>query len=430
MYKHVKRQFCQMYHSLEQSVTYSEPRLPMWGWVGAIGFPLYYVVWTYLYPQPYENLALRFVGAGLFLPLILLRYWPKKVRPYLSLYWYFVLLYSLPFFFTFMLLKNNGTPVWGMSTLLALFLMVFVLDWKNLLVHSSLGVGLAWLAYWLTSEPQFTAWEHLPIFAFAMITGVAFNFHSEVAKQERRRAMLAAASTIAHELRTPLLGIKSGAAGLGQHLPALLQTYELAKKNGLSVPPIRKAHLMNMHAVLERIDSEIKYSNVIIDMLLTKARYPLSQPEDYSTQSMAACVQEALRRYPLSEQERALVHWTEDGDFTFLGSQLLMVHVLFNLLKNALYYVAKAGKGHVEIRLEPSPTGSRLVVFDSGSGIPQSVQPWIFEPFYSGTGNGIGTGVGLSFCKETVESFGGYISFRSEPGVFSEFTLTFPVEVE
>jgi hypothetical protein len=40
------------------------------------------------------------------------RHWPDWLRRWLPYYWYFALLYSLPFFFTYMLLKNNGADVW------------------------------------------------------------------------------------------------------------------------------------------------------------------------------------------------------------------------------------------------------------------------------------------------------------------------------
>ena len=44
--------------------------------------------------------------------------------------------------------------------------------------------------------------------------------------------MLATAGSIAHELRTPLLAIRAGAAGLGSYLPLLLETYGIAKDGG------------------------------------------------------------------------------------------------------------------------------------------------------------------------------------------------------
>src|SRR5271156_308 len=73
---------------------------------GAITFPLYWLVWKYLFPQPYENLTLRLVGPALCLLLAAKDWWPPLVRRYLPVLWLAMLLYALPFFFTFMLLQN------------------------------------------------------------------------------------------------------------------------------------------------------------------------------------------------------------------------------------------------------------------------------------------------------------------------------------
>ena len=79
------------------------------GLVAAIGFPLYYVIWQVWFPQPYENLPLRVLGSVIFVPIVFVRLWPEFLKRLFPLYWYLALLFALPFFFTFMLLKNNGS---------------------------------------------------------------------------------------------------------------------------------------------------------------------------------------------------------------------------------------------------------------------------------------------------------------------------------
>lgn len=419
--------------SMERNAQYFEPRFLPFGLVAVVGFPLYYFVWHYLFPQPYENLPLRLLGSALFLPVMLAKYWPDRFRRYLPVYWYSAILFALPFFFTFMLLKNNGDSVWLLSALAAAFLMVLLLDWGNLLIQFVVGVGLAWGAYSLTTEVTqlgFLSLEHLPIYLFIVILGGVANYSSEVVKRERLRAMLATASTIAHELRTPLLGIKAGAAGLKEHLPVLLDTYRLARAAGLPVLPIRAAHLDSMRGVLARIEAEADHSNTAIDMLLMNAQAAGHNRETFIPCSMANCVETALRRYPFaSVRERSLVNWDKDSDFSFLGTELLVVHVLFNLLKNAVYHITKAGKGNISIRLETAPEGGKLIFRDTGPGIPPSVLPHIFTRFYTwswrGDG-GSGAGIGLAYCRSVMEAFGGSIVCESKQGEFTEFVLTFP----
>lgn len=409
-----------------------EPRIFLFSLAAIICFPFYYYVWHSLFPQPYENLPLRLLGSAIFTPLLFVKYWPKEWCRYLSIYWYFAILFGLPFFFTFMLLKNSGCMVWQLSTMAVIFIMVLVLDWRSILIQTGLGISFALIAFYLTEPAVYLdnfTFESIPVFGFALLLGSIVNYSSEQRVRERQQAMLAVASNIAHEMRTPLLGIKSGAKGLRKHLPALVGGYEAARQAGIAVPDIRQAHLDAMAGVLTRIENEIDHSNVIIDMLLMNTRTRESLPVS-SDCSMMASVDKSLQRYPFtSEHEREMVSCHHDVDFRFRGDELLMVHVLFNLMKNALFFIAKAGKGEVDIRLELCPQDNVLRFRDTGTGIPPEILPHVFTRFYSWSADGNhgkGTGVGLSFCRNVLEAFGATIEVESRLGEYTEFILTFP----
>jgi two-component system, sensor histidine kinase PhcS len=65
-------------------------------------------------------------------------------------------------------------------------------------------------------------------------------------------------------------------------------------------------------------------------------------------------------------------------------------------------------------------------VRDNGEGIsPENLQK-IFDPFFTSKDVGEGMGLGLSICYRIMQQHGGRIEVRSEPGVYSEFTLRFP----
>lgn len=413
-----------------RNVAYIERRLTVFAILAIVTFPLYYYVWEFVFPQHYESLALRLIGSTLFVPMLFSRHWPEWMKRLLPYYWYVALLYSLPFFFTYMLLRNNGADVWIGSALVAVFVMILLLDWVTLIAQFVLGSSLAYLAFTLTSDaslPQFARWDYIAIASFAVIAGAVTNYDAERIRIEQERAMLATAGSIAHELRTPLLGIRAGATGLGNYLPTLVESYRLAQAHGLPVGAIRTAHLDQLAGVAERIDAEARQSNAIIEMLLVNARSTDSAAQALQTCSISACVEAALRRYPFSDAERALVSLQKGGEFEFRGIELLTVHVLFNLIKNALRHVAQAKKGEITMRVETSPR-HRLIVRDSGGGIAPDVLPHIFERFYTADGNGgvLGTGIGLAFCRDVMTSFGGSIDCISVHGEFSQFELTFP----
>lgn len=414
-----------------RNVRYFERRLIGFSAIAVIAFPLYYWVWHDLFPQRYENLPLRMIGAALFVPLLFLRRWPAAMRRWLPLYWYGALLYGLPFFFTFMTLKNGGAEVWVESLLVAIFVMVLLLDWLTLIFLAVLGTALAWVAYAATTAAPLAAVvhpEYLAIAVFAVVIGAISNYSVEMVRIEQERAMLATAGSIAHELRTPLLSIGAGADGLRGYLPQLLEAHALARANGLPVAPLRGAHLDAMGGVLDRIVAEARQANAIIDMLLVNARHGDNMPRDLLPCSICRCVETALDRYPFADGERPLVDWLSRDDFVFRGVELLAVHVLFNLLKNALRQIARCGKGRIEIATIKGAGANHLVFRDTAAGIPSLQLPHIFTRFYTSTDSDdiLGAGIGLAFCRDVMQAFGGSIECSSRDGQFTEFVLTFP----
>jgi signal transduction histidine kinase len=413
-----------------RNVEFYQRRRLVLGLIACVAYPFYYFVWVYLYPQAYESLTLRLIGAGLIAPLMFSPQWPKSLQRWLPLAWYSALLYSLPFFFTYMMLKNNAAPVWVESWLVAIFAMILLLDWFSLVLHFVVGAAIAWIAYFLTTDAPLAIasyGEHTLIALFAVTFGAASNFASARVRAEQERAMLATAGSVAHELRTPLISIKAGAGGLRNHLPLLIESYRLAKSQGLPVADIRDVHLEGLKGVIDRIEREADYSNAIIDMLVANTRGMEKASPSFGRCSMRMCIETALARYPFSEQERSLVS-VEGSDFEFEGEVLLMVHVLFNLIKNALRHIAQAGHGAIVLRMESHPGGNWLVFRDTGSGIAPAILPHVFERFYSAEAgdNVLGSGIGLAFCRDVMEAFGGAILCRSEHRAWTEFELSFP----
>jgi CheY-like chemotaxis protein len=95
--------------------------------------------------------------------------------------------------------------------------------------------------------------------------------------------------------------------------------------------------------------------------------------------------------------------------------------VLFNLLKNALYYLPR----HPDMRVTITVDLHQIRVRDTGPGIPREALAHLFEPFKSAGKSG-GTGLGLAYCDRVMRGFGGSIDCESVLGNYTEFTLRFP----
>ena len=421
--------------SIRLSADYSRANMVTFGVVAVIGHPLYYYFWTDVYPQQYENLWLRILSVIVSLPMLFERQLARSEfwRDKLTLYWLFILLYMLPFFFMFMALMNDFSPIWSLSTMAAcMLLVILVFDWLMTLILAFVGGGLAWGVFMLVDGelgPDGLPLEVLlPTYLFGLIAGSTFNYKTELVAREKLAAITDAVGTMAHELRTPLLGIRSGARGLQNYLPAVFEGFELARDHGLPVQPVRKAHYRQMQSVLERINAETEYTSVILDMLLVNSSRTTIDHATFQRESMNGCVEAALERYPFhAERERAIVEWLPGDDFVFRGSSLLMIHVLFNLMKNSLYYLAQVDDGRIRIWTEHQRSGAHRLHFrDTGPGIHPDDLPRIFERFYSGLPRGQGTGIGLAFADLVMRSFAGEIRCHSVFGQYTEFVMSFP----
>jgi PAS domain S-box-containing protein len=99
--------------------------------------------------------------------------------------------------------------------------------------------------------------------------------------------------------------------------------------------------------------------------------------------------------------------------------------VFLNLVLNAVDAMPDGGQLRVSTACTTSPADVRVVIADSGTGIPPDVLPHIFEAFYSTKKEGIG--VGLFVSRSIVQEHGGRIEVESELGVGTTFTVRLPV---
>ncbi|MHA1558615.1 MAG: sensor histidine kinase [Alphaproteobacteria bacterium] len=137
--------------------------------------------------------------------------------------------------------------------------------------------------------------------------------------------------------------------------------------------------------------------------------------------SIKRAIQNAIEEFPTATHYKVSI---EGEDFLIFLDPYLFKLILFNLMKNAFFALKKAGKGDVVFLLEKGTTTNFLNIKDTGCGICHSIKKHIFERFF--TSNSYGTGMGLVFCKEVIERFGGDISFVSEEGKGTIFTLSIP----
>lgn len=399
------------------------------GIFGILNYPIFYLIWVYYNSKTYESLWLRLTATILCLILLFKDYWPKKIKPWLPMYWYGTLLFCLPFFFFFMLFKNQGSNVWLMSSNTIVFWLLLLVDWASYVFILLAGCILAIVIYSLSLGKfvlNLDAWWGIIIQFIASFIVVTFFTRRKFSFDNYKlQTIQTIGASIAHELRTPLRTIASVAGGIKNYLPILMNAYALAKAEKLPVGKIDPFHYEILLSACDYIDSETQAAFTVINMLLVNVNHiSLENSNTLKICCINKCIDEAIRRYPFDIGEKEKIHWQEEKNIYFKGDELLLAHILFNLLKNALFYIKAAGKGEIWIWLELGSKKNKLHFKDTGTGIAAKVLPHIFSRFFSNTPHG--TGIGLTFCKIVMQKFEGDITCESEEGEYTEFILSFP----
>jgi class 3 adenylate cyclase len=199
---------------LARSAEFAEPFMVTVALIGLVCHPLFYLIWSYVFPQPYENLALRLLASVICIPLALKAYWPPRIRPWLPLYWHAVVMFQLPFFFTLFMLLNGYATVWVLTFIAGALLLTFFVYWVLALGMFVIGTGAAFAVFHLMvpdGYPTAPPYEIFVVYLFVLGVGSAINLKlqashaAEAALERRLRAMSGQNAAMMRE-RNKLLG--------------------------------------------------------------------------------------------------------------------------------------------------------------------------------------------------------------------------------
>ena len=169
-------------------------------------------------------------------------------------------------------------------------------------------------------------------------------------------------------------------------------------------------------------------ANEVAMSLLT---YSKAKSEDFSETSLETVI---TRSIELIEKEMTkltidiVTHFDDIPDMVLSASKIQQL--LMNLLINAQHAIGS--QGVITVGLTRCDDSVKIQVADTGCGISEKAMPKIFDPFFStkgvwGKDEVVGTGMGLSICRNIAHEHNGDISVDSRPGMGTCFTLTLPV---
>jgi two-component system sensor histidine kinase HydH len=217
--------------------------------------------------------------------------------------------------------------------------------------------------------------------------------YRETLEQQKKLVVLGtAASTLAHEIKNPLLAIR-------------LQASILEK----TLPDASRAEVAIIKAEVDRLS---KLTARVNDFL----RDPRGQPESLDPVELANDIGRSLCG-------RELASATQPGILVSIDPERCR-SILENLVRNSLE--SGSDESDIEIKVALSAGGDAVVVdvLDRGAGIASADMARIFDPFF--TTKSRGTGIGLAICKRFADAAGGSLAISAREGGGTRARLTLP----
>jgi signal transduction histidine kinase len=223
-------------------------------------------------------------------------------------------------------------------------------------------------------------------------------------------------TTVSHELRTPLAVIKG--------------YNDLIRMNVKVVPSEYRANFIKS---LDSVDEHILHLLHLIEQMLDITQINAGTLGiDHEDINLTEMIKTEVNRWQDNMAARNLSYHLELPDKTLWvkGDEDRLSRVLYNLIKNAHNYTLPGGR--VEIKVQTLLDQVQVNVIDTGVGISEHDQPFIFSRFFRAihaehTFDVSGAGLGLFLSRAIIQAHQGQIWFESRINQGSTFSFTLPL---
>jgi PAS domain S-box-containing protein len=227
------------------------------------------------------------------------------------------------------------------------------------------------------------------------------NSQDKLAHSEKLSSLGKFVGTVAHEFNNPLFGVISLLEQMGEGIEEgeRKKFSELAQKECWRMAELIK-NLQSFYKPSEETFSKTDMKNLLEEVLLIIGK---------------ACKNKGIK---IQKNYCA-------GTYSFTAIEDQIKQVLLNVLQNSIDSISYGGN----IALNLAKTSKEIIVEiqDTGHGIEQDKQKFIFDPFYTTRGKE-GTGLGLSVSYGIIKKHGGHIGIESELNIGSTVNLILPIK--
>ncbi len=229
------------------------------------------------------------------------------------------------------------------------------------------------------------------------------SIESKLREADRMAAVGTLAAGVAHEVNNPLAYIIANLTFAEEKL-----TQDPAQAEALEA-------VLEAHQGIERV------RQVVSDLKTFTHDDQKPQPVN-----VAKVIQGTVKIASAQLRHRARLEVTVHRTARVLATETRLSQVLLNLLVNAAQAIADDREGRITISSRVENSDVVIEVTDNGVGIPPELVDRIMDPFFTTKPVGVGTGLGLSVCKNIVESYGGTLEVESTVGVGTTMRIRLP----
>jgi len=260
------------------------------------------------------------------------------------------------------------------------------------------------------------------------------NTQSQMLQREKMASIGQLAAGVAHEINNPMGFITSNLGTLQKYVDKFIeyidiQTEVLASLQAEDQVQEAKKKLKldfifeDTNDLLQESLAGVKRVTEIVQNLKSFSHV---DEEKILQTDINECIENTLKILSNELKYKATVH-KDYGNIppTFCNAQGLN-QVFMNILVNAGHAIET--KGDITIQTSEEDGKIKVVITDTGSGIPEDTLEHIFEPFFTTKEIGKGTGLGLSICYDIVKKHEGMITVDSKVGKGTTFIISMPVK--
>ena len=223
-----------------------------------------------------------------------------------------------------------------------------------------------------------------------------------LAQSEREQAWREMAKQVAHEIKNPLT-------------PMRLTVQSFERKFDANDPDIKQKIKDYSETLIQQIDTMTSVASAFSNF----ASMPAQQNE---TLNVVSVIELALEIF----NEEYISFESNDPEIITIMDRTQLIRIITNLVKNAIQAIPDfQAEKRVKINVKKQDDSLLIQVSDNGTGIDASNIPRIFEPKFTTKTSGMGLGLGI--IKNIIENYKGTITFESEIGKGTTFTVTLPL---